>query len=104
MLIKQTEKFCVLSKRSSSFTDEKTGQLKSFQYLSGFNAVSGEVFTDVQVSKDSLLSFKDVEENFVYDAEFDKKSVKGEKNAVTTSGVKLIKIFGTLEVKETAKK
>lgn len=104
MLIKQMDKFAILSKRSSSFTDEKTGQLKSFQYLSGFNAVSGEVFTDVQVSKDSLISFQSAEENVVYDAEFEKKALKGEKNAVSTSSVKLMKIFGTLEVKESAKK
>lgn len=98
-LIAQYDKFATLSKRETSFTDEKTGKPTYFRYVTGFDCVSGSTFGDVTISEDSPISHEQVEENAVYDCVFKFSIIKGEKNAQRLTSVKLVRKIGHLEIK-----
>lgn len=103
-LIAQFDKFVALSKRETSFTDEKTGKPQVYNYVTGFDAVSGSAFSDVAISPDSPVTFQEVQENALYDCLFNFSIIKGEKNAQRLTSVKLVQKVGYLEVKFENKK
>lgn len=98
-LFAQFDKCVTLSKRESSFTDEKNGTTNRFRYVTGFDAVSGSVFSDLQISPDSPISIDDVIENGVYDCQFNYSVVKDAKNAQRLTSVKLVQLIGVIEIK-----
>ena len=99
MLVAQFDKCVVLSKRKSEVTDEKTGSKRQFLFLTGFDAVSGSVFTDLALLEGSPVSFDDVRENVVFDAQFSYSNVNDGKNVKRLSSVKLVQAIGELQVK-----
>lgn len=99
MLVAQFDKCVILSKRKSEVTDDKTGKTRSFLFLTGFDAVSGSVFTDLGLVDNSPVSFDDVVENRVYDAQFTYSNVNDGKNVKRLSSVKLVQAIGELQVK-----
>ena len=62
-LVAQFDKIVILSKRLSSMTDEKTGKTREFRFVTGFDAVSGSVFTDLSLSDDSPVAFDQIWDN-----------------------------------------
>lgn len=98
-LFAQFDKMCALSRRESNFTDEKTGKPMNYQYITGFDAVSGNVFTDLQISPDSPIKWEQIKENGVYDCVFNVSIVKDAKNATRITSVKVVQQIGTIEVK-----
>lgn len=99
MLVAQFDKCVVLSKRKSEVTDEKTGAKRQFLFLTGFDAVSGSVFTDLALFEGSPVAFDDIRENAVYDAQFTYSNVNDGKNVKRLSSVKLVSAIGELQVK-----
>ena len=69
-LVAQFDKIVVLSKRLSSMTDDKTGKTREFRFVTGFDAVSGSVFSDLSLSDDSPIQFNDIWDNRVYNGQF----------------------------------
>lgn len=98
-LISQFDKIAIIAKRETEFTDEKSGKLKHFRYVTGFNAVSGAVFSDLAIDDVSPVGYDAVRENAVYDCLFVNSTVKDSKNAVRVASVKLERLIGTLEFK-----
>ncbi len=100
-LIQQTDKFVILSKRQSSFMDEKTGELKDFKYVSGFNPVTNQVMSDVAVDEKRPGSVKwaDLVECGAYDVQYVTRSDKNKANSLTVSGVSFLNLFGSIELK-----
>lgn len=99
MLINQFDKIAIISKRETSFEDEKTGKPRVFQYITGVDCTSGTCFSDLAISDDSPVSWEVVEENAVYNCSYVSSFVKGEKNATKTTSVKLVDRIGVLEIK-----
>ena len=91
---------------SSTTTNEKTGaQTEVHQkYITGFDAVSGECFSDLSIADDSPIKFDQIQDNTIYDCVFRTSIVTGAKNTSRTSGVSLYGIYGVIEVKAIAKK
>lgn len=98
-LVAQFDKIAILSKRLSQMTDDKTGQVRKFQFVTGFDAVSGSVFTDLALSDDSPVQFSDVYDNRVYNGQFAYSQVNDGKNVKRLASVKLCEVYGDLEVK-----
>lgn len=98
-LIAQFDKICVLSKRETSFTDEKTGKSTPFRYVTGFDCVSGTTYSDVTIDVSSPIQYEQVEENAVYDCLFKFSVIRGEKNAQRLSSVKLERKIGEIALK-----
>lgn len=98
-LVAQFDKIAILSKRLSQMTDEKTGQTKKFRFVTGFDAVSGSVFTDLALADDSPVDFDLVWDNRVYNGQFSYSQVNDGKNVKRLSSVKLCEVYGDLEVK-----
>lgn len=103
-LVAQFDKICILSKRLSSMTDEKTGKTREFRFVTGFDAVSGSVFSDLALSEESPIQFGDIWDNRVYNGQFAFSNVNDGKNVKRLSSVKLCDVFGDLEVKPVGKK
>jgi len=99
MLVAQFDKCVILSKRKSEVTDDKTGKTRSFLFVTGFDAVSGSVFTDLSLADGSPVQFDDIYENRVYDANFTFSNVTEGKNVKRLSSVKLVQAIGELQVK-----
>ena len=99
MLVAQFDKCVVLSKRKSEVTDDKTGKTRSFLFLTGFDAVSGSVFTDLALMEGSPVSWDDIRENVVYDSNFVYSNVNDGKNVKRLASVKLVQAIGELSVK-----
>lgn len=99
MLVAQFDKCVVLSKRKSEVTEEKTGAKRQFLFLTGFDAVSGSVFTDLALLEGSPVAFDDVCENVVFDAQFAYSNVNDGKNVRRLTSVKLVQAIGELQVK-----
>lgn len=108
MLVQQFDKIVIISHREMQFTttNEKTGAQSEVhqQYITGFDAVSGECFSDLSISDDSPIKFTEIVDNTIYDCVFRTSIVAGAKNTSRTSGVSLHGIFGVIEVKQLAKK
>lgn len=108
MLVKQYDKIAIISHREMQFTttNEKTGAQSEVhqKYITGFDAVSGECFSDLSIADDSPIKFDQIQDNTIYDCVFRTSIVTGAKNTSRTSGVSLHEIYGTLEVKPVAKK
>lgn len=100
-LINQSDKFVILSKRQSSFMDEKTGELKEFKYVSGFNPVTNQVMNDVAVdaTKQGSIKWGDLLECGAYDVQYNTRSDKNKANSLTISGVSFFNLFGSIELK-----
>ena len=98
MLVAQFDKCVVLSKRKSEVTDDKTGKTRSFLFVTGFDAVSGSVFTDLGLAEGSPVNFDDIFENRVYDANFSYSNVNDGKNVKRLSSVKLVQAIGELRI------
>ena len=79
-LVAQFDKIVVLSKRLSSMTDDKTGKTREFRFVTGFDAVSGSVFSDLSLSDDSPIQFNDIWDNRVYNGQFTYSNVNDGKN------------------------
>ena len=62
-LVAQFDKIVILSKRLSSMTDDKTGKTREFRFVTGFDAVSGSVFSDLSLSDDSPIQFNEIWDN-----------------------------------------
>lgn len=100
-LIAQFDKICILSKRETSFIDDKTGKPQNYRYVTGFDCVSGSAYSDVSIDPLSPVPFEKVEENAVYDCMFKFSLLRGEKNAQRLASVKLERKIGTIELKQT---
>lgn len=98
-LVAQFDKIVVLSKRMSEITDEKSGKARVFRFVTGFDAVSGSVFTDLALSDDSPVSFDSVVDNRVYNGAFTFSNVNDGKNVKRLASVKLVEAIGELNVK-----
>ena len=87
-------------------TNEKTGAQSEVhqKYITGFDAVSGECFSDLSIADDSPIKFDQLQDHTIYDCVFRTSIVTGAKNTSRTSGVSLHAIFGVIEVKPVAKK
>ena len=103
-LVAQFDKIVVLSKRLSSMTDEKTGKTREFRFVTGFDAVSGSVFTDLSLSDDSPVVFDQIWDNRVYNGQFNFANVNDGKNVKRIASVKLVEPIGDLDVKPLGKK
>lgn len=107
MLVQQYDKIVVISHREMQFTttNEKTGAQNEVhqKYITGFDAVSGECFSDLSIADDSPIKFDQIHDNTIYDCVFRTSIVTGAKNTSRTSGVSLHGIFGSIEVKAIAK-
>ena len=103
-LMAQFDKCVILSKRLSSMTDEKTGKTKNFRFVTGFDAVSGMVFTDLNLSDDCVIDFDGIVVNGVYNSQFNYSAVNDGKNVKRLASVKLCELIGELEVKALGKK
>lgn len=103
-LVAQFDKCVILSKRLSSMTDEKTGKTRNFRFVTGFDAVSGMVFTDLSLSDDCPVLFEDLWDNRVYNAQFNYSAVNDGKNVKRLSSVKIVEAIGDLEIKPIGKK
>ena len=102
-LVAQFDKIVILSKRLSSMTDEKTGKSREFRFVTGFDAVSGSVFSDLALSEDSPIQFGEIWDNRVYNGQFTFSNVNDGKNVKRLSSVKLCEVYGDLEVKSSKK-
>lgn len=102
-LVSQFDKIVILSKRQSSVTDEKTGKTNNFNFLTGFDAVSGSVFSDLRLSDSSPITFSEVWDNRVYNGRFAYSTVNDGKNMKRISSVELCEVYGELEVKPAGK-
>ena len=102
-LVAQFDKICVLSKRQSTVVDEKTGKTNNFDFITGFDAVNGSVFSDLRLSADSPIVFANVWENRVYNGRFAYSTVNDGKNMKRISSAELCEVFGDLEVKPVGK-
>ena len=98
-LVAQFDKICVLSKRQSVVTDEKTGRSNTFLFVTGFDAVSGSVFSDLRLSDASPIRFDDIWDNRVYNGRFTYSTVNDGKNMKRLSSVELCEVYGDLDVK-----
>lgn len=100
-LINQTDKFIVLSKRQSSFVDDKTGELKEYKYVSGFNPVTSQVINELSVVEkgEGVIKYDDIAELGAYDVKYVTRADKNKSNSLTISHVLLLKKFGELELK-----
>ena len=107
MLIPSFNKIAIFAKRETTFTqvDEKSGKsnTQEYKYITGIDCTSGAVFTDLAISKDSLVHFDNIKENTIYNCLYTQVVVKGEKNATRTSSVSLQEEVGSIEVKLTKK-
>lgn len=103
-LVAQFDKIVILSKRLSSMTDEKTGKTREFRFVTGFDAVSGSVFSDLAIADDSPIAFGDIYDNRVYNGQFAYSNVNDGKNVKRVSSVKLCEVYGDLDVKVTKSK
>lgn len=103
-LVAQFDKIVILSKRLSSMTDEKTGKTREFRFVTGFDAVSGSVFTDLSLSDDSPVAFDQIWDNRVYDGQFNYANVNDGKNVKRIASVKLVGPIGDLDIKPVGKK
>lgn len=103
-LVAQFDKIVILSKRLSSMTDDKTGKTREFRFVTGFDAVSGSVFSDLSLSDDSPIQFSEVWDNRVYNGQFAYSNVTDGKNVKRLASVKLCEPFGDLDVKPIGKK
>ena len=103
-LVAQFDKIVILSKRLSSMTDEKTGKTREFRFVTGFDAVSGSVFTDLSLSDDSPVAFDQIWDNRVYNGQFNYANVNDGKNVKRIASVKLVESIGDLDVKPLGKK
>lgn len=101
-LLKQTEKFIVISKRVSSFTDDE-GKKRSFHYVSGFNPTNDSVYVDLTLAEDEesvpFVGFDFVEENGLYECEYSVKSSKNLANSQIVNRIRLTNKIGHLELK-----
>lgn len=108
MLVQQFDKLVVISHREMQFTttNEKTGAVSEVhqKYITGFDAVSGECFSDLSISDDSPIKFEEIVDNSIYDCVFRTSIVAGTKNTSRTSGVSLHGLFGVIECKQLSKK
>lgn len=108
MLVQQYDKIAIIKHREMQFTttNEKTGAQSEVhqQYITGFDAVSGECFSDLSIADDSPIKFNQIQDNTIYDCVFSTSNVAGTKNTSRTSGVSLHGIYGTIEVKAITKK
>lgn len=102
-LVAQFDKCVILSKRRSEVTDEKTGKVRSYQFVTGFDAVSGSVFTDLSVAEGSSVLFDDIFDNSLYNAQFVYSAVNDGKNVKRLSSVKICERIGELSIKELGK-
>lgn len=98
-LVAQFDKIVVLSKRKSEVQDEKSGKSRVFRFVTGFDAVSGSVFTDLALSDDSPVDFDSVVDNRVYNGSFTFSNVNDGKNVKRLASVKLVEPIGELNVK-----
>lgn len=100
-LINQTDKFIVLSKRQSSFVDDKTGEFKEYKYVSGFNPVTSQVINDLTVDEkgEGAIKYDDIAELGAYDVKYVTRADKNKANSLTISQVRFLKKFGELELK-----
>ncbi len=98
-LVGQFDKIVILSKRLLSMTDDKTGKTREFRFVTGFDAVSGSVFSDLALADDSPVSFADVWDNRVYDGQFAYSNVNDGKNVKRLVSVRLCEVYGDLDVK-----
>ena len=103
-LVAQFDKVVILSKRQSSMTDDKTGKTKNFLFVTGFDAVSGSVFSDLSLSEDSPIQFSEIWDNRVYNGQFTYSNVSEGKNVKRLASVRLCEPFGELDVKPIGKK
>lgn len=99
-LVAQFDKICILSKRQSTVTDEKTGKSNSFLFVTGFDAVNGSVFSDLRLADSSPIRFDDIWDNRVYNGRFAYSTVNDGKNMKRISSVELCEVYGDLEVKQ----
>lgn len=108
MLVQQFDKIVIISHREMQFTttNEKTGAVSEVhqKYITGFDAVSGECFSDLSIAEDSPIKFEQIEDNTIYDCVFRTSIVTGTKNTSRTSGVALHGIYGVIECKPLSKK
>lgn len=108
MLVQQYDKIAIISHREMQFTttNEKTGAQSEVhqKYITGFDAVSGECFSDLSIADDSPIKFDQIQDNTIYDCVFRTSIVTGAKNTSRTSGVSLHGIYGVIEVKPITKK
>lgn len=98
-LIAQMDKICILSKRETNFTDDKTGKPQIYRYVTGFDCTNGTAYSDVAIDAVSPVTFEKVEENAVYDCIYKFSVIKGEKNAQRLTSVKIERKIGTIELK-----
>lgn len=98
-LVSQFDKIVILSKRQSSVTDEKTGRSRIFLFVTGFDAVSGSVFSDLGLAEDSPIGFGEICDNRVYNGRFAYSNVNDGKNVKRISSVSLSEIYGDLDIK-----
>lgn len=98
-LVAQFDKIVVLSKRLSQVTDDKTGKTREFRFITGFDAVSGSVFTDLAVADGSPVLFDDIWDNRVYNGQFVYSNVNDGKNVKRLASAKLVEAVGELQVK-----
>lgn len=108
MLVQQFDKIVIISHREMQFTttNEKTGAVSDVhqKYITGFDAVSGECFSDLSIAEDSPIKFEQIEDYTIYDCVFRTSIVTGTKNTSRTSGVTLHGIYGVIECKPLSKK
>lgn len=108
MLVQQFDKLVVISHREMQFTttNEKTGAVSEVhqKYITGFDAVSGECFSDLSIADDSPIKFEEIVDNSIYDCVFRTSIVAGSKNTSRTSGVALQGLYGVIECKPLSKK
>lgn len=102
-LVAQFDKIVVISKRQSSVTDEKTGKTNVFNFITGFDAVNGSVFSDLRLAEGSPIVFADVWDNRVYNGRFAYTTVNDGKNMKRISSAELCEVYGELEVKPVGK-
>lgn len=102
-LLNSTSKIVILAKRSSSWTDDKTGKQLSRQYVSGFDPESeSALFIDVPLAEDGF-TFNQVKPNTIYEGEFIRQADRMNANSSKLTGVRLQKVWGVLEAKQSAK-